>query len=354
MELLEQLAKLSRAGAVHGHEGTLAAALAERWRPWLDESHVDPLGNFVGLARGQGPQPRPKVLAAAHMDTVGLMVTRVEPGGFLRVTPVGSVDRRLLWGQEVEVLGRRHLVGIVGAKPPHLSAPEERVKVPPLEELYVDVGLPEDEVKELAGPGTVLLFRRDLVPLRNGRAAGRYLDDTAGLAAIGVALEELFRARGHAADFYAVGTVGEESAHYAGASAAAFELKPDLAVAIDVTFGAASPDDDPDRAFPLGGGPVIGVGPNCHPKLVALLRQTATEANIGFGFEVMPGRTGTDAWAMQVTRGGVPTAVLSVPLRYMHTPVETLSVDDVRNAGRLLAEAVRRVTRTFVEELSCY
>ncbi len=353
MGIFEDLVGLSRAGSVRGQEAGTVAALRRLWRPWLDEVRVSPLGNFVGLSRGSGAEPRPKVVAAAHMDCIGLMVTRVEEGGFLRVAAVGGVDRRLLLGQEVEILGKRRLVGVIGAGPPYLSTPEERAKLPPLDELYVDTGLPAGRAEELAPPGTVILYRQEVMALRNGSVAGRYLDDVAGLAVVGVALEELHQAT-HEADFYAVGTVGEEAGRYPGGATAAFDLRPQVAIAIDVTFGSYPSQNDPTSTYPLGSGPAIGVGPNCHPKLVALLREAAGEAGVPFSLDVMPGATGTDAWGMQTVRGGIPTAILSVPLRYMHTPVETLSLDDVRNTGRLLALAARRIDWDFAEGLSCY
>jgi endoglucanase len=353
LRVFEELAELSRVGSVSGHEGGTVAVLERRWRQWLDETRVSVLGNFIGLARGLGPIPRPTVAAAAHMDCIGFMVTRVEEGGFLRIVTVGGADRRLLLGQEVDVMGRRPLTGVVGAKPPHLSTPEERDKLLPLDELYVDTGLPESEVRELVPLGAVVLHRQEVTQLRNGWIAGRYLDDIAGLAVLGVALAEL-RELVHPADFYAVGTIGEEAGRYPGATTAAFELRPNVAIAVDVTFGAYPSQDDPTGTFPLGSGPAIGVGPNCHPKLVNFLRDLAGEFDIPTSLEVMPGSTGTDAWGMQTVRGGIPTATLCVPLRYMHTPVETLSLEDIRNAGRLLALTVSRVTWTFVEGLSCY
>lgn len=353
MDVIEELADLSLVGSIHGHEAGTVAALRRRWEPWLDEVLPSPLGNFVGLARGSGPEPRPRVLAAAHMDCIGFVVSRVEDGGFLRLVTIGGVDRRLLLGQEVEIRGKRTLTGVIGAKPPHLSTPEERTKLPPVDEVFVDTGLATDEARELAPPGTPVLYRQEVVALRNGRAVGRYLDDIAGLAVIGVALKEL-RRTSHGADFYAVGTVGEEAGRYPGASTAAFDLRPQVAIAIDVGFGAYPGQDDSTSTYPLGSGPAVGVGPNCHPKLVATLKDEATQAGLAFSLDVMPGATGTDAWGMQVIRGGIPTAILSIPLRYMHTPVETLSLDDIRDTGRLLALAVARVDWPFVEGLACY
>jgi len=357
VETLQRLTELSRVTSIHGREKTAVAVLAEQWRPGLDEQWVDSLGNFIGLARGSGPEPRPKVMALAHMDTVGLMVTGIEPGGFLRVASVGGVDRRLLLGQEVEVEAPGapggSIAGVIGAKPPHVTSPEERKKLPPVEDIFVDTGLGEDEVRRLIPVGAAVLYRSEVTALRNGRVAGRFLDDAAGLAAIGAALEEL-RALPHEADFYAVGTVGEEIGGFPGANASAFGVKPDAAVAVDVTFGSfpGGGKADPTAVFPLGSGPTVGVGPNCHPRLADLLRETAAAHDIPFSVEVLPGHSGTDAWAAQTVRGGIATATLSVPLRYMHTPVETVSVDDMVNTGRLLARAVARIDRHFIEELT--
>jgi len=357
VEILRALAELSRAASVHGREATVAAVLERQWGPLLDEHRTDALGNFIGLARGSGPEPRPKVMALAHMDAIGLMVTGVEKGGFLRVTTVGGVDRRLLLGQEVEIEAPAapggRLTGLIGAKPPHVTSLEERRKLPRPEDLFLDTGLPEDEVRRLVAIGAPVLFTGEVTALRNDRAAGRYLDDTAGLAAIGLALAEL-RKLAHLADFYAVGTVGEEAGGFAGAAVSAFGLEPDAAVAVDATFAAVpgTGETDPTAVSPLGGGPAIGVGPNCHPQLSDLLRRTAAEHDLPFSVEVLPGHSGTDAWAVQTARGGVATATLSVPIRYMHTPVETLSLDDLRNTGRLLARTVARVDQAFIEELT--
>lgn len=351
MGISETLAELSRAASVHGHEEGTARLLRRLWGPWLDESRVDTLGNFVGVARGSGREPRARVMVAAHMDCVGFVVSAIEDGGFLRLSGVGRVDRRLLLGQEVEIVARRRLTGVIGSKPPHLTTPEDRKNVPKIAELHVDLGLGES-ARDLVAVGDPVLYRGDVVALRNGWVSGRYLDDAAGLAAIGLALERL-RDVGHEADLVAVGTVGEEAGGCPGAVTAAFAQRPGVAIAVDATFGR-SPGQDPTSTYPLGGGPTVGVGPNCHPEVVRLLREAAADAGIAYALEVMPGHTGTDAWVMQTARGGIPTGIVSIPVRYMHTPVETASLDDVKNAGHLLAVAVSRVTWAFVEELSCW
>ncbi|MCL6580733.1 MAG: M20/M25/M40 family metallo-hydrolase [Firmicutes bacterium] len=354
LDILEFLRELCRTAAVRGYEEPSCAALGCRWGPWLDETRTTRLGSFVGLARGRGPEPRPRFAAVAHLDAVGFVVTRVEDGGFLRLAKVGGVDRRLLLGQEVEVLSPGGpLPGVIGAKPPHLSSGEERKRVVPVDELYVDLGLDPAVVRERVPPGTPVHYRRQVLALRNGRVSGTYLDDAAGLAALAVALEEL-RSLEHEADFIVIGSAGEEAGRFAGAVTAASDVRPHAAVAVDVTFGSYPGQGDPTGTFPLGGGPAIGLGPNCHPVLTRLFRTVADEAGIPYGLEVMPGSSGTDAWGVQTVRGGIPTAVLSVPLRYMHTPVETVSLDDIRLAGHLLAQVVRRVDWAFVEGLSCF
>lgn len=374
MDLASHLADLVAASNITGREEALAKLLASQWAPLVDDAVLAPLGSYIGLKRGEGsaaelrmlplqeprgvlkhpdsrPSGPPRVLAAAHIDSIGGMVTAIEPGGFLRFTTVGGVDRRLLMAQEVEIHGARIIPGLVGTRPPHATTPEERNRLVPVEHLYIDTGLPEDEIRQLVPLGAPVLPRFRFRKLQNGRYSSRYMDNRASVAALRVALEELQKLR-HTADFYAVGSVGEEFGGMPGAVTATFAVKPDIALAVDVTF-AKHPGSEED-SFPLGGGPTIGVGPNCSPKLAKLLREIAEEVGIDYAVEVLPGHSGTDAWGMQVVRGGVATGVLSIPLRYMHTPVETVDLADIRAAGRLLAHLVSRVDARLVEELSCY
>ncbi|MCG0238116.1 MAG: M20/M25/M40 family metallo-hydrolase [Firmicutes bacterium] len=344
MELIDHLREYVRRSSITGREEGLARYLLEAWAPWVDEAWVDRVGNYVGLQRGTGG---PRVLAAVHLDSIGLMVTRIEPGGFLRFLPVGGVDRRYLLGQEVEVLGRRPVPGVIGARPPHLTRPEEREKIPSYEELYIDTGLPEEEVRQLIAVGDPVVWRQELVELRNGRVAGRYLDNRASLAALWVALVEL-RRTGHGADFYAVGTVGEEFGGLPGAATAPVALGADVVIAVDVTFGEhhGAKEDH----FPLDGGPTILVGPNAHPALARLMREVARREGIPHQVEVAADSSGTDAWAMQVAGDGALSGVISIPLRYMHNPTEVVSLEDIRQAGLLLARVVAAIDRAWLEE----
>jgi putative aminopeptidase FrvX len=368
------LADLVRASNITGRERTVANQLLADWAPLVDDARLDRLGSYIGLKRGSGssrtldslpypgpessterpsirPPGPPKILIATHIDSIGGMVTAIEPGGFLRFTPVGGVDRRLLMAQEVEVHGMRVVPGLIGSKPPHMTTPEERTKLTPVEQLYIDTGLPEQAVRELISLGAPVLPRFDFRHLENSRYSSRYMDNRASVVALRVALEEL-KGLHHMADLFAVGTVGEEFAGMAGAVTTTYAIKPDIAVAVDVTF-ARHPGSEED-SFPLGGGPTIGLGPNCTPKLAKILRAICKDLNLDYHLEVMSGSSGTDAWGMQVVRGGVATGVISIPLRYMHTPVETVALSDILATGRLIAHLVARVDEAFVEDLTCY
>jgi endoglucanase len=342
------LKQLSEADGIVGYEEPVRELLRQTWQPFVDEMREGKLGSLIALKRGAGPEPHPKLMLAAHMDEIGLMVTGVEKG-FLRITRVGGMDRRVLLGLEVVVHGRRDLPGIVATRPPHVLPEEERKKTVPWDKLFVDVGLPAEDVEQLVTVGDLISIRRDMAELENRRVAGKAMDDRACVAAVTLALEQLAGVR-HAWDVFAVATVQEEVG-LKGAITAAYGVAPDLAVALDVTFGKHPGVPEAD-AFPLGEGPAIGIGPNFHPGLVARLKEVAEAREIPYQMEPVPGCSGTDAWAIQVTREGVPTSLVSVPLRYMHQPVETLAVQDVERAGRLLAAFIVGLEADFLEKLA--
>jgi len=333
VDTIPLLKELSETPGLPGHEGPIRDLVRQLWTPLVDDLREDGLGSLIGLKRGSAPEPRPRLMLAAHMDEVGLRVTGIEKG-FLRITRVGGTDRRVLPGTEVVVHGQRDLPGIVGMRPPHVVPKEQRKKPVPWEKLFVDLGMPEEEVRKWVQVGDPISFRRGLVELKGGLAAGKALDNRASVAAVTLALERLSRTD-HAWDVVAVATVQEEMGLY-GAATSAYGVAPDLAVAVDVTF-AKQPGVSEDRAFPLGEGPTISIGPNFHPQVVERLKAVAEAQEIPYHIEPTPGRSGTDAWAIQVAREGVPTGLVSIPVRYMHQPVETVAVKDVERAARLLA-----------------
>ena len=348
MEVIPLLKQLSEAEGISGFEGPVRDLVRRTWEPLVNEIYEGRLGSLIALKKGVGPEKRPKLMLAAHMDEIGLMVTDIEKG-FLRVTRVGGTDRRVLLGLEVIVHGRRNLPGVVATRPPHVLPEEERKKTVPLDKIFVDVGLSEEEVKESVSVGDLISFRRDLSELKNRRVSGKAMDDRACVAAITLALERLSRIE-HTWDIIAVATVQEETG-LKGAITAAYGIAPDLAIALDVTF-AKHPGVPKEGTFPLGEGPTIGIGPNFHPQLMQRLKEVAEGREIPYHMDPIPGRSGTDAWAIQVTREGVPTALVSIPVRYMHQPVETLAAQDVERAGRLLAAFVAELEAGFLEEVS--
>ena len=348
MEVIPLLKQFSEAEGMSGFEGPVRELVRQTWEPLVDEMHEGKLGSLIALKKGVGPEPRPKLMLAAHMDEVGLMVTGIEEG-FLRITRIGGTDRRVLLGLEVMVHGHRDLPGVVATRPPHVLSKEERQKTVPFDKIFVDVGLPEEEVQDLISIGDLISIRREASELKNRRLAGKALDDRACVAAISLALERLNRVE-HAWDVFAVATAQEETG-LKGALTSAYGVAPDLAIALDVTF-AEQPGVEKSGTLPLGEGPSIAVGPNFHPKLVERLREVAKDQEIPYHVDPISGRSGTDAWAIQVTREGVPTALVSIPLRYMHQPVETLAAEDVERAGRLLAAFVAESEVGLLDEIA--
>jgi len=347
----ELLKSLTEATGGPGDEANPAGLLREAAHGLADTIETDAIGNTILHCAGAGSAPRPRVMLAAHTDEISLMVARIDKGGFLRVAEVGGFDPRTLPGQEVVVHGKRNLVGVVGSKPPHLSSPEERNKSVPLEELFIDLAMSEDSVRELVNSGDFITISRRTMELIDGRFAGKAMDNRAGVTTLAICLSELRKLQ-FAADVYAVGTVQEEVG-CKGAQTAAFRLQPDLAVAIDVCHGE-TPGVASDLVQKLGNGPVISFGPRIHPKLFSRLCEVAADANIPVQIEVTQGSTGTDADPIQIVQAGIPTALISIPLRYMHTSVETLAFADVRHAGILLARFIASLDMAFVEGLTCY
>ena len=348
MQVISLLRQLSEADGISGFEGPARELVRRTWQPFVDEMREDKLGSLIALKRGSGSEPRPKLMLAAHLDENGLMVTGIEKG-FLRVTRVGGTDSRVLLGLEVIVHGKRELSGIVATRPPHVLPAEERKKPVPWDKLFVDVGLPPKEVEQLVSVGDLVSIRREMVELENRRVAGKAMDNRACVAIVTLALEQLAGMR-HAWDIFAVATAQEETG-LKGAITAAYNVAPDLAVVLDVGF-AKQPGVPEMNTFPLGEGPSIGVGPNFHPGLVARLKETAEAREIPYHIEPTPGHSGTDAWAIQVTREGIPTALIGIPIRYVHQPVETLDAQDVERTGRLLTAFVAGLKVDFLDKLA--
>ena len=349
MEVTPFLKALSEASGVSGYEDEVREVVRETFAALSDEVRSDVMGNLIALKRGSGgAEPRRRIMLAGHMDEIGLIVTTIEKG-FLRFTQVGGFDVRTLMGQQVVVHGensllRRKLPGVIGCRPPHVLSEEERSKPVPMDELFIDVGLPYEELAQVVHVGDLVTMRRPFTELQNGLVSGKAFDDRAAVAAIAVCLDGL-QALQHQWDVYAVATVQEEVG-LRGALTSTYGIAPDVGIAIDVGF-ARQPGVSEPHSIELDKGPALACGPNIHPAMFRELKRVAEEYEIPFQVEVAPGGTGTDANAMQITREGIPTALLSIPLRNMHTPVETLSVKDVARTGRLLAAFIAGLGQDF-------
>ena len=348
METSKLLKQLTEAQGPSGYETEIGEIVQERFGQYADETRTDALGNVIALKRGDGPKPRPTVMLAGHMDEIALMVKKLEKG-FLHLAQVGGFDPRVLLAQQVVVHGRRDLPGVIVSVPPHFTEPAERDKTVPLDKLYVDVGLPPEQVNELVRVGDLITIHRPFTELSGGWASSKAMDNRTSVAAIAICLEELTRLK-HSWDVYAVATAQEEVGTR-GAMTSAYGLAPTIGIAIDVTFGHQPGLSEADTVE-MGKGPAIDFGPNIHPRIFEGLVEAAKSVEMPYQIEPDPGPTGTDARSIQISREGIPTGLLGIPLRYMHTAIETVALKDVERTGRLLAAFIARLDDEFLDALT--
>jgi endoglucanase len=335
-DFLPFLKKMISAPGLSGFEGPIREIIRDAWEPLTDELSVSKLGSLHGLKKGRGPEPRKRVLISTHMDAIGMMVTGIEEG-LMRITQIGGIDHRILPGQPVIVHGREELPGQVVQPPAHLL-PKSAGKGPvPMQYLLVDVGLRPADVAEKVRVGDLVSYAQVPLELTGDAIAGHTLDNRVSVAAATICLDEL-QTRLHDWDVWAVASVQEEET-LGGALTSPFEIRPDIAIVVDVCF-AKGPGANDWRNLPFGGGVGLGWGPNIHPALYKAFEEKAKALEIPANQDLMPKMSGTDAMAVQIVAEGIPTAVLGIPLRYMHTPVETVSMKDVRRVGRLMAEFI--------------
>ncbi len=342
----ELIQKLSDMRAISGYEYRINQEIKKIIESFCDDAYIDNLGNVVAVKRCGKPDAK-KILLEAHCDEIGLMANTIDDRGFITMVNVGGVDPRILPSLEVIVHGKRDIKGVIGAKPPHLQSSDEEKKSTKLEDMAVDTGLLADEVKKLVSVGDSITLAQSSGELLGGQFSGKSLDDRACAAALIKVMERLQKIKTDI-DVYVVIASQEELGGF-GAMTAAYSINPDLAIAVDVCHGI-TPDNSTD-AFEVGCGAVVTCGPNIHPGIFERLTDVAERFNVKTEIEAEGGNTGTDAWVMQVVREGIPTGLLSLPLKYMHTAVETIALSDVKAVCDLLTYFVQEIGD--VEEWLC-
>ncbi len=340
------LREITALRGISGEEISVSRAIYDAFRAHTDDVSIDAMQSVTARIGTEGP----RVMITAHIDEIGLTAMLVEDDGAVRFGRIGGVDPRILPGSRVTVhTDEGPKTGVVGAKPPHLLTAEDRAKNYKMTQLYVDLGMPVDRVKALVRPGTPITLAYTPVMLQNRRMAVKTVDDR-GSVAVMLRTMELLKNAHVPAQVSFVAAVQEEVGGI-GADTSAYRENPDIGIAIDVTH-AQMPDCDPDDVFPLEK-VVLTEGPNIHPKVLQRLVDTAAAIRVDIQKGICPRITWTDASSLQIARAGVPTALIEVPLKYMHTTVETVALSVLEESARLLAAFIQGLTDDL-EEWLCF
>jgi len=343
MPLPDVLRALLTAPGPSGYEAAPARVWREAAGAFAEVSR-DVMGSSVARVKGTGDGPLLAVVG--HIDEIGLVVRHIDDKGFLWFTDIGGWDAQVLVGQRVEIATREGPVaGVIGKKPIHLLEEKDRKNAPELKDLHIDIAAKDgDDARSRVRLGDVAVIAGEPVELPNDRVVSRSMDNRLG-AFVALETARLVAADGGAPGDVAGLAVVQEEITFAGARTSAFALEPGVAVVVDVTFSTDPPGNEEKELgkHPTGSGPVIGRGATIHPQVFELLHETAEAHEIPFTVGVSGRFTGTDADAVHLSRAGVPTGVVSIPLRYMHSPVELVQLEDVHNAARLIAAFAQRL-----------
>jgi endoglucanase len=338
--------ELIEAPSPSGFEQPAQRVIREALADVADDVRTDVMGNVV--AHVKGPKGAPRLMLAGHCDEIGFMVKYVDDQGYLFFAPIGGVDAHLVPGQRVTVhTSGGPIAGVVGKRPIHQIEVKDREMVVPFKSQFIDVGCSsKDEAVELVSIGDPVTFRVGVERLQGTRLTSRAFDDKMGAFIVAQVLREVRRQNRMTVDLHGVSTVQEEVGLRGGATSA-YGVQPDIGIAVEVGFASDYPGADHKDLgeVSLGKGPVIARGPNINPVLFDLLKKTAEEESIPCQIMGIPRATGTDANVMQLVHGGVATALISIPLRYMHTPVEVLDWVDLEGAVKLLSALCSRITK---------
>lgn len=333
------LKELMNQASPSGFEMPAQKLIRARMQQFADRVFSDVHGNVVGVLNEKADM---KVMLAGHVDEIGLMITHIDDKGFLSFATIGGWDPLMLIGQRVCVLSERGTVlGVIGRKPIHQLKNEESEKKIKPEDLWIDIGASskKDALKAVA-VGDAVVIQPDFMELRNSLVSSRAFDDRVGAWAVTETLR-LLKSRKLNVAVFAVSTVQEELG-LRGATTISYSIHPHVGIAIDVGFASDFPGAEPKKTgdISLGEGPILHTGPNINPALGKMLCSTAKRKKIKFQMQAEPRATGTDANAMQIIRGGCAAALVSIPTRYMHSPVEVISMKDMEAAAELISETL--------------
>jgi endoglucanase len=344
MPVPEMLRNLLTAAGPSGHEARAARAWREGCEAWAAEVRSDNVGS--SLARVPGTADGPTLAVIGHIDEIGIHISHIDDEGYLRFGEVGGWDPVVLVGQRVRLATRSgDIPGVIGRKPIHLLRGPDREKVPQVKDLHIDIGVNDaDEARSLVRIGDVGVMDVEPIEMPGDRLVSRALDNRIGCFVAAEAARLVAESGGAPGDVVAL-AVAQEETNFGGSRTSAFSLQPDLAIVVDVTFATDQPGIDlgPITKHPLGSGPVVARGTVLHPKVTELLYETAEQEGFEFTVESLGRSTGTDADAVNITRGGIPTGLVSVPIRYMHSPVELVSLGDIAAAAKLIAAFAGRL-----------
>ena len=323
---MNELFDFCRKTAVSGNEYEFSKYLKEKiFDEFCDETSIDNIGNLIAVInKGESI----KIMIEAHIDEIGLMVKSIDDNGFVHFAPIGGIDASILPSMEVTIHGKKNILGIIGAKPPHLQNKEERKKAYTIDDLYIDIGYTKEDALENISVGDVISFISEPIDLLNNLFSSKSIDDRMGVYVVYQCLKKL-KDKKIDAEIIGLCAVQEEVGDR-GATVGGYTINPDYVYVIDVTH-ATSPYVDKTYGYLLGNGVAIGVGPNLHGEYTKELILNCRALNIPHTIEILSDNSGTDAWTLQTLRNGIPCMLLSAPLRYMHTNVETVSKDDINS-----------------------
>lgn len=331
MKALEILETLGSANGISGFEEDIKETAKGLLAPICDEVYESRMGSVIGVIKS-GKENAKRLMIEAHLDRIGLMVSGIDKNGFVKFTAIGGVDPRILMGSEVYILGKEKVYGITGALPPHLKSKEDKDKMTKISEMLIDTGMSAEELKGKISVGDAIIFKSEAKKLLNTEYSAVAMDNRGGMAAVLYGASEI---ENSPYDIYIVFCTEEELGLH-GAYTAAAEIAPDLCVVVDVTHGMTPETKEETGVFKTGSGTIICRGPNFDYVLAKDLVNLAKENNIKYDIEVVSGNSGTNAWAIQTAGEGIKILLLSIPLKYMHTFVETLDLSDIEETGKLI------------------